>query len=63
MKGWYRTVAGWNPMSYIVEGMRGFVNSPLAADQFTRAWLIPAAISVLSIAFALRAMHNRLAAS
>lgn len=62
MTGWYGTVAKWNPMSHIVEGMQGFMNQPLHADQFLRAWLLPLGISIISIAFGLRALANRLAA-
>ncbi|NDD98003.1 MAG: ABC transporter permease [Actinobacteria bacterium] len=63
MTGWYRTVADWNPMSHIVEGMQGFMNHDLAADQFVKAWLIPLAVAVIGIAFALRSLNKRLAAS
>ncbi|MFM7125383.1 MAG: ABC transporter permease, partial [Actinomycetota bacterium] len=63
MHGWYRTVADWNPMSHIVEGMQGFINQDLELSQFIRAWLIPLAIAMISIAFALRTLRRRLAAS
>ncbi|MEN9801784.1 MAG: hypothetical protein RLZ37_909 [Actinomycetota bacterium] len=63
MSGWYRTVADWNPMSHIVEGMQSFVNKDLQASQFLRAWLIPLGIAVIAIAFALRTLSKRLAAS
>jgi ABC-2 type transport system permease protein len=63
MSGWYGTVADWNPMSHIVEGMQSFVNHDLEPSQFVRAWLIPLGIAVVSIAFALRSLSKRLAAS
>jgi ABC-2 type transport system permease protein len=63
MKGWYRTVADWNPLSHIVEGMQGFMNHDLSAAQFAKSWLLPLVIAIISIAFALRALNNRLAAS
>lgn len=63
MTGWYRTVADWNPMSHVVEGMQGFMNHDLAADQFVKAWLIPLGVSIVGIAFALRSLDKRLAAS
>jgi ABC-type polysaccharide/polyol phosphate export permease len=63
MSGWYRTVADWNPMSHIVEGMQSFVNMDLQASQFLRAWLIPLGIAVIAITFALRTLSKRLAAS
>lgn len=62
MSGWYRTVADWNPMSHIVEGMQGFMNQDLSITQFMKAWLIPLAIAIISIAFALRTLQRRLAA-
>lgn len=62
MTGWYKTVASWNPMSHVVEGMQGFMNHPLDPDQFLRAWAIPLGVSVVSIGFGLRALSNRLAA-
>ena len=63
MKGWYRAVADWNPISHIVEGMQGFMNQELSASQFAKSWLLPLVIALISIAFALRALNNRLAAS
>ena len=63
MKGWYRTVADWNPLSHIVEGMQGFMNHDLSASQFAKSWLLPLVIAIISIAFSLRALSNRLAAS
>ncbi len=63
MKGWYRTVADWNPLSHIVEGMQGFMNHELSASQFAKSWLIPLVLAVIGIAFALRALNKRLAAS
>lgn len=63
MNGWYRTVADWNPMSHIVEGMQGFINQDLEASQFVNSWLIPLVIAVIGIAFSLRALTRRLGAS
>lgn len=63
MKGWYRTVADWNPMSHIVEGMQGFMNHGLSASQFAKSWLVPFIFAVAGVAFALRALNNRLASS
>lgn len=62
MTGWYRTVADWNPMSHIVEGMQSFMNEPLALDQFLRAWVIPLIVAAAGIMFALRALSTRLRA-
>lgn len=59
--GWYRTVADWNPVSHIVEGMQGFMNDDLALGQFLRAWGIPAGAAVAFGALALAALRRRLA--
>jgi hypothetical protein len=43
--------------------MQGFMNHDLSASQFAKSWLLPLVIAIISIAFALRALSNRLAAS
>jgi ABC-2 type transport system permease protein len=62
MTGWYRTVADWNPISHIVEGMQSFMFESLQADAFVRAWGIPIVIAVVSLTLAIRALNARLAA-
>ncbi len=62
MSGWYRHVADVNPTSHVVEGLRQFVTRPLGTQQFATAWGIPAGVAVVSIGFALRSLHRRLAA-
>jgi ABC-type polysaccharide/polyol phosphate export permease len=61
MTGWYRTVADWNPVSLIVEGMQSFMFESLQWDAFVRAWGIPLLLSVLGLWIAIRALGNRLA--
>ena len=62
MKGIYRTIANINPISYLVEGLRGLTIEPINAANVAKAVLIPIAIGVVSITLALRALATRLAA-
>ncbi len=63
MSGVYATLADLNPISYLVEGMRDLVIDDLTASAVARAVLIPAALAVLTIMLALRALNRRLGAS
>jgi ABC-2 type transport system permease protein len=60
MSGWYKSVADINPMSHIVEGLRSFIVEPLSFSAFARAWGIPLAIAIIGVAFAQRALQQRL---
>ena len=60
MSGLYGTLADWNPISHLVEGMRDLVIDGFTASAVTRAILIPAGLSVLTIALAIRALRRRL---
>jgi ABC-2 type transport system permease protein len=61
MNGWYRTVADWNPVSHMVEGMRALVIDDLTAGALARAVGIPAVIAAVSISLALVALRGRVA--
>ncbi|MEL6892547.1 MAG: ABC transporter permease [Actinomycetota bacterium] len=63
MSGVYATIADWNPISHLVEGMRDLVIEGFTASAALRATLIPAAIAVATIALALRALRRRLGAT
>lgn len=63
MSGIYGTLADFNPVSHLVEGMRDLVIEGVSASALTRAILIPAALAVVSIALSLRALRHRLGAS
>lgn len=60
MSGVYATIADWNPVSHLVEGMRDLVIDEFTWSAVARAVLIPAAITVVTMALALRALHRRL---
>lgn len=62
MTGVYRAVADVNPISYLVEGIRGLTIESLSVVNLAEALLIPIAISVVSIGLAMRALNRRLAA-
>lgn len=61
MRGNYRTIADVNPVSHLVEGMRGLVVEGLTAANVAKALLVPAAIGAVSITLALRTLSSRLA--
>ena len=62
MHGWFRRVVDVNPISYLAEGIRGFViERPLTGWRFFEALAIPAIGCVLALALCLRALRRRLA--
>ena len=62
MQGVYRRIADLNPISYLVEGMRGLIVDGFETVYVAQAILVPIAIAVLSITLALRMLSSRLAA-
>ena len=62
MQGAYKKIADLNPVSHLVEGVRGLVTDGLTAQHVAAALLVPTAIGVLSIALAVRTLYSRLAA-
>ncbi|MFN3255537.1 MAG: ABC transporter permease [Ilumatobacter sp.] len=63
MSGIYATLADWNPISHLVEGMRDLVIEGASTSALVRAIAIPAVLSVLTVALAVRSLHRRLGAS
>lgn len=63
MSGLYGRLADFNPVSYLVEGMRDLVIEGVSASALARAILVPAVLAVVSIALSLAALRRRLAAS
>jgi ABC-2 type transport system permease protein len=59
MSGWFRTVADWNPMSYMVEGMRSLIIDGMSSSAVLRAVGIPAVTAMVSIGLALAALRGR----
>ena len=63
MSGLYRRLADANPISYLVEGLRDLTIEGFTGAAVARAILIPAALSVATIALSLRTLSRRLGAS
>lgn len=62
MNGVYQQIANINPISYLVEGIRGLVIEGLTIENVALAILVPIGIGIVSFAIALRALRGRLAA-
>jgi ABC-2 type transport system permease protein len=63
MSGVYGRMADFNPVSYLVEGMRDLVIEGVSASALARAILVPAVMAVFTILLSLRALRRRLGAS
>ncbi len=63
MSGVYGTMADYNPISHLVEGMRDLVIDGVSVSALARAILVPAIMSVFTILLSLRALKRRLGAS
>jgi ABC-2 type transport system permease protein len=61
MSGWYGTVADWNPVSHIVEGMRTLVIDDLTASAVWWSVGVPSLASVATVSLALWALRRRMA--
>jgi ABC-2 type transport system permease protein len=62
MQGIYRTIANYNPLSHLYEGMRDLVISGWSFDAVLKSLLIPVGIGCVSIPLALLALRRRLRA-
>jgi ABC-2 type transport system permease protein len=58
---WFRTVATWNPISYLIEGLRSLVITGWDGTALWRGLAVGAAILVLSFWAADRALATRMA--
>ncbi|MCW3015868.1 MAG: transporter permease, partial [Solirubrobacterales bacterium] len=59
--GWFRTIATWNPLSYLVEGLRSLVITGWDGTALARGFGVAAAITILSLAAASSALKSRMA--
>jgi ABC-2 type transport system permease protein len=57
---WFRTIATYNPVSYLVEGIRSLVITGWDADALLPAFGIAAAATILFLALSARALRTRL---
>jgi ABC-2 type transport system permease protein len=58
---WFRTIATWNPVSYLVEGIRSLVITGWDSGALAAGFGIAAAAIVLFLALSSRALRTRLA--
>ena len=58
---WFRTVASWNPISYLVEGLRSLVITGWDGTALWRCLVTAVAISILSFMGASAALRTRMA--
>jgi ABC-2 type transport system permease protein len=61
MSGWFKSVATINPLSHMIEGVRGLVIDGLGLNDFLKAEAVAGAIFAGGIASALVALKTRLA--
>ena len=57
---WFRTIATWNPVSYMVEGLRSLVITGWDAEALLLAFAFAAGITTLALIGASRALRTRL---
>ena len=62
MEGWFKTAATYNPLSYLIEGLRWQVIEGLDAGRFLMSLGIAAGVCMLGVLLAGRALKTRLAA-
>lgn len=62
MRGFHRTVADVNPVSFLAEGFRSLTIEPLSATALAETLLIPLGLAVLTLALSLHTLRHRLAA-
>ena len=58
--GWFRTIATWNPVSYLLEGIRSVVITGWDSVALERGFVIAIALCGLGIFGASRALRTRL---
>jgi ABC-2 type transport system permease protein len=57
---WFRTVATWNPVSYLLEGIRSLLLDGWDGQALARAFLIAGAMAVIAIAASAWALRTRM---
>ncbi len=63
MSGIYKTIAGLNPISHLVEGLRALSLEGFSASATARAILVPLAIAIVALYIASRQLNARLRAN
>jgi ABC-2 type transport system permease protein len=57
---WFRTVATWNPVSYLVEGVRSLIITGWDGEALALGFLVSIVVLVLGIAGASASMRTRM---
>ena len=60
MSGIYKTIAGFNPISHLVEGLRALSLDGFTASALARAILVPLAIAIVALVIANSQLRKRL---
>ena len=63
MSGTYKTIAGLNPISHLVEGLRALSLEGFSVSATARAILVPLAIAIVALIIASRQLNARLRAN
>ena len=61
MNGWFKTVAGINPLSHLIEGLRDQIIEGVDFGSYARSLAIAFAIFVVGLALGMAALRSRLA--
>ena len=59
LSGWLDTIAAWNPVTYLLEGLRSLVTNGWQWDSLLKAVLAIAGVGVLSMSLCLAALRGR----
>ncbi|HEV2311249.1 MAG TPA: ABC transporter permease [Acidimicrobiia bacterium] len=59
LSGWLRHVAAWNPVTYVLEGLRSLVTSGWQWDTLAKALLAVAIVSTVSMSLCFAALRGR----
>jgi ABC-2 type transport system permease protein len=59
LTGWLSTIAGWNPVTYILEGLRSLVTQGWRWESLGKALLAIGIVGVVSMSLALAALRGR----
>jgi ABC-2 type transport system permease protein len=60
LSGWLDTVAGLNPVTYLLEGLRSLVSQGWQADDLGKALLAIALLATLSMSLCFAALRGRI---
>jgi len=63
MSGWFRVVAENNPITWVIDPTRRLVISGWSAGDAIQAMAVPAAVTLVTVSLAVRALHRKLGRS